>query len=110
MEQAAQPGEGICQEIFREIGEYLSVVWRETNFILRPEAQTRSLFGRLVMHPACFQLICQGAARREPELRLLAADGNLANTALMRQLDQRPGCTVAQFAQAVGALYYSVSR
>lgn len=110
MEQAAQPGEGICQEIFREIGEYLSVIWRETNFILRPEAQTRSLFGRLVMHPACFQLICQGAARREPELRLLAADGNLANTALMRQLDQRPGCTVAQFAQAVGALYYSVSK
>ena len=42
----------------------------------------------------------------EPELRLLAADGSLANTPLMRQLAARPDCTVAQFAQAVGAVYY----
>lgn len=107
MERAARPEEGACREIFREIGEYLAVVWRETRCILRPEAEDRTLFGRLVMRPACFDLMREGAARREPGLHLLAADEGLANTPLMRQLAARPGCTVAQFAQAVGAVYYS---
>lgn len=105
MEQAAA-GQPVCQELFRQVGEYLAVTWRETEYILRPETGARTLFGRLVKHPACFRLICQGAARREPELRLAAADGSLANTGLMKQLDARPDCTVAQFAQAVGAVYY----
>lgn len=105
MEQAAA-GRPHCQELFRQVGEYLAVTWRETDYILRPEAGDRTLFGRLVKHPACFRLLCQGAARREPGLRLTAADGALANTGLMRQLDARPGCSVAQFAQAVGAAYY----
>lgn len=105
MDQAAA-GQPACQEIFREIGEYLAVIWREINFILRAEAEERTLFGRLVKDPACFGLICQGAARREPGLRLLAADEGLANTPLMRQLAARPDCTVAQFAQAVGAICY----
>ena len=104
-EQAAA-GQSACQELFRQVGEYLAVTWRETEHILRPEARDRTLFGRLVKHPACFQLLCQGAARREPDLRLTAADGGLANTGLMKQLDALPGCTVAQFAQAVGAVYY----
>ena len=106
MKRAAQPEEGACQEMFREIGEYLAVIWQETGFLLRPEAEERTLFGRMVKEPACFRLLCEGAARREPELRLLAADGSLANTPLMRQLAARPDCTVAQFAQAVGAVYY----
>lgn len=105
MEQAAA-GQPECQELFRQVGEYLAVTWRETEYILRPETGERTLFGRLVKHPACFRLLCQGAARREPELRLTAADGSLANTELMKQLDALPGCTVAQFAQAVGAVYY----
>lgn len=105
MKQAVA-GQPVCQDIFRQVGEYLAVTWRETEYILRPETPDRTLFGRLVKHPACFQLICQGAARREPGLRLLAADGSLANTVLMRQLTARPGCSVAQFAQAVGAVYY----
>lgn len=107
MEKAAQPGREVCQDIFREIGEYQAVVWRETNFILRPEAQERSLFGRLVKLPACFRLIQEGASRREPGLRLLAADSGLANTLLMKQLAAHPHYTVAQFAQAVGAVYYA---
>lgn len=105
MEQAAA-GQPACQEIFRQIGEYLAAAWQEMEYILRPETGERTLFGRLVKRPACFRLICQGAARREPSLRLTAADGSLANTGLMRQLDIRPGCSVAQFAQAVGAIYY----
>lgn len=105
MEQAAS-GRSTCQELFLQVGEYLAVTWRETGHILRPEARDRTLFGRLVKHPACFRLLCRGAARREPGLRLTSADGALANTGLMKQLDARPGCTVAQFAQAVGAVYY----
>lgn len=107
MEKAAQPGQEACQDIFREMGEYQAVVWRETNFILRPEAEDRGLFGRLVKRPACFRLIQEGAVRREPGLRLLAADSSLANTPLMKQLDAHPDYAVAQFAQAVGAVYYA---
>jgi hypothetical protein len=106
MDRASQPGEEACRDIFREIGEYLAVTWWETGYILRPEAEDRTLFGRLVTRPACFRLIQEGAARREPGLRLLAADGGLANTPLMKQLARWPGLTVAQFAQAVGAVYY----
>lgn len=106
MAKAAEPGNEACKEIFREIGEYLAVTWRETQYILQPEAEERTLFGRLVKNPACFELICEGAARREPALRQYAADASLANTALMQQLDAHPDYTVAQFAQAVGAIYY----
>lgn len=105
MEQAAQ-GQPVCEEIFRTVGEYLAVVWRETQYILRPEAGDRILLGRFVKRPACFALMCQGALRREPALRQYAADSSLANTPLMKQLDARPDYTVAQFAQAVGAIYY----
>lgn len=105
MEQAAAGRPG-CEEIFRTVGEFLAVTWRETEFVLRPEAHDRSLFGRLVKLPACFRLIREGAARREPGLRQYAADSGLANTALMKQLDAHPDYTVAQFAQAVGAIYY----
>lgn len=105
MNQAAA-GQPVCQEIFREVGEYLAVTWRETGFILQPETPDRTLFGRFVKLPACFALMCEGAARREPGLRQYAADSGLANTVLMKQLDAHPDYTVAQFAQAVGAVYY----
>ena len=105
MDRAAK-GHPVCEEIFRTVGEYLSVVWRETEYILRPEARDRTLFGRLVKLPACFALMCEGAEGREPTLVQHAADGSLANTPLMRQLDAHPDYTVAQFAQAVGAIYY----
>lgn len=106
MAKAAEPEKTACAEIFREIGEYLAVTWAETDYILHPEAKDRTLFGRLVKNPACFRLMCEGAARREPNLRQYAADGSLANTVLMRQLEAHPDYTVAQFAQAVGAIYF----
>lgn len=102
----AAEGNETCAEIFRMIGEYLAITWRETEYILEPEAKERSLFGRLVKNPVCFELICQGASRREPALKQYAADGGLANTPLMKQLEAHPDYTVAQFAQAVGAVYY----
>ena len=106
MNRAAK-GHPVCEEIFRTVGEYLAVTWRETEYILHPEARDRTLFGRLVKLPACFALMCEGAERREPTLVQHAADGSLANTPLMRQLDAHSDYTVAQFAQAVGAIYYS---
>ena len=41
-------------------------------------------------------------------LRLVNGRNALVETPLMRALDARSDATVAQFAQAVGALYYSV--
>lgn len=105
MEQAAA-GQPVCAGIFQEVGEQLAVTWRETEYVLQPETEERTLFGRFVKRPECFRLLQEGTARREPGLRQHTADGGLANTALMKQLDAHPDYTVAQFAQAVGAVYY----
>lgn len=106
MKKAGEPGHAFCEEIFRQVGVYLAVTWEETQYILEPEAVERTLFGRLVKTPACFRLMCEGAARRQPGLKQYAADGSLANTSLMKQLEAHPEYTVAQFAQAVGAIYF----
>ena len=105
--EAAEDRYSPAAEIFRQIGEALAVTWRETDWILRPACKARTLFGRLVKTPACFALMCEGARRVAPELALEAADGALADTGLMRQLARHPVYTVAQFAQAVGAVYFA---
>ena len=38
------------------------------------------------------------------------ADDELANTPFMKALKERPGYTVAQFAQAIGAIHYANHR
>ncbi len=96
-----------CADIFREIGEFLAVTWRETEYLLKPPCRTRTLFGRLVKTQACFELMCEGARRIVPDIEQAVADEGLANTDLMRQLAAHPVYTVAQFAQAVGAVYYA---
>jgi len=45
-----------------------------------------------------------------PKLILKAADDDMAVTPLMRQLAALEGVTVAQFAQAIGAIYYAVQQ
>ena len=102
----AQDPASICAEIFREVGESLGVCWKETQYILRPACEERTLFGRLVKTEACFRCLTEGARRIVPSLVQHAADGSLANTPLMRQLADHPQYTVAQFGQAVGAIYY----
>ena len=106
MKKAAEGTHPACAQIFREIGEYLAVTWQETQYILDPPAQERSLYGRLVKVPECFTLMKEGANRRVPELKLYAADSSLAFTGYMKELDAHPDYTVAQFAQAVGAIYF----
>jgi hypothetical protein len=83
------------------------VTWRETEYLLRPACRRRTLFGRLVKTQACFELMCEGARRIVPDIEQAVADAGLANTDLMRQLAAHPVYTVAQFAQAVGAVYYA---
>ena len=105
MREADDPASA-CAEVFRAVGEALGACWRETQFILGPACTSRTLFGRLVKTDACFRQLCEGAQRVAPGVELRAADDALANTPLMRQLAAHPRYTVAQFGQAVGAIYY----
>ena len=106
MEKAALGESRVCRDIFRTIGEYIAVTWAENEYMLHPMARERTLFGRLVKRRECFELIREGAVRKEPSLVLRNADSDLAVTPLMKQLAEDPVYTVAQFAQAVGALYF----
>lgn len=106
MNHAAE-GDKVCQDIFREVGAYLAVTWAETDYLLSPAVKSRILFGRLVKIPACFELMREGAEKREPTLALYAADSSLAVTPLMKELEAHPRYTVAQFAQAIGAIYFA---
>ena len=49
-------------------------------------------------------------AGKTPELALVVADDEMANTDLMRQLRDSDTYTVAQFAQAIGAVHYANYR
>lgn len=105
--RCAANGDAEAQEIFRRIGRHLAVVTRELEYLLHPQAKTRTIFGRFVKSEACFALIQEGFAESLPDIQLINGGDGLANTPLMRQLDARPDATVAQFAQAVGAVYYA---
>lgn len=93
--------------IWRDLGKFLAVTWLETEKILNPGTATRVLFGRLVKNRRCLELIREGAASIKKDLVLEVADAGMANTPLMKQLECDPEYTVAQFAQAVGAVYFA---
>jgi hypothetical protein len=108
MHLAAEGSDETIRDVFREIGEYLAVTCRETKQILGVRVMRPVLFGRVVKDPACMALIREGASRVSPDLVIEVADDGLAATRLMRQLRDDGHYTVAQFAQAVGAVYFSV--
>ena len=110
MRAAERGGHPTVDRIFREIGEFLGVAWQECEWLLAPAARQRILFGRLVKRRACFDLMVEGARAIAPALELVVADDELANTALMGQLRDSDGYTVAQFAQAIGAIHYANFR
>jgi len=93
--------------IWREIGKSLAVTLLETRRILEPGTDVRFLFGRLVKNATCFDLMVDGARSIDPGISLVVAGTGMANTALMKQLERHPEVTVAQFAQAVGAVYFA---
>lgn len=105
----AAEGDPAAEEIFREIGAFLSVTFEETEWLLAPKSRTRVLFGRFVKHKRCFELMQEGANARRP-VRFVAGDGNLAFTPMMLDLKSDPVHTVAQFGQAVGAAYFAASQ
>ena len=106
MDLASKAEDPACDQIFIDIGKFLAVTWAESELILQPKAKSRVLFGRLVKNQRCFDLMQQGARELYPDLVFEVADGSIANTALMRQLEADPDYTVAQFAQAIGAIYF----
>ena len=105
----AVQGDPSAETIFRTIGENLSVVTREMSWLFDDTPPRRILFGRFVKSRRCFELLCEGFEKGRTGVLLMTADEELANTALMKQLAQTPGVTVAQFAQAVGAIYYALT-
>ena len=105
----ASQGKPEAEEIFREIGRSLSVVTREMNWLFGKTPPSRILFGRFVKSRRCFELLCEGFEEGKTGVSLIAADEEMANTSLMRQLSHSPGVTVAQFAQAVGSVYYALT-
>ena len=105
----ASAGDRNAEEVFRQIGRNLAMVTREMIFLLCPISNTRWLFGRFVKSERCFALLREGFSEILPELRLENGGEGLANTPLMKQLTEREDVTVAQFAQAIGAIYYALS-
>lgn len=105
----ASEGDPTAEEIFRQIGAFLSVTFEETEWMLAPRSRKRVLFGRFVKHKRCFELLQEGANARVP-VEFVAGDGNLAFTPLMLDLRNDPAHTVAQFGQAVGAAYFAASQ
>lgn len=104
----ASGGDAVCEEIFREIGEFLAVTFQETDFLLRQKTHLRVLLGRFVKHPRCTELMQEGVNRRLA-VPFVAGDGDLAFTPLMKDLRDDPEHTIAQFGQAVGAAHFAAS-
>ncbi|WP_428771642.1 hypothetical protein V1L52_06085 [Treponema sp. HNW] len=110
MSLAATGGNEEAERIFCEIGEYLAVAFCETQRILESSANKAILFGRLVKQENCFKLLCRGAQKRIAANGFEAADDEMAATPLMRQLKDSGTYTIAQFAQAIGAIHYASYR
>ena len=107
--RCAEEGDAEAAAVFRDIGENLSVVACEMDYLLHPAAKERFLFGRFVKRPGVFALLDEGFRRGIDGVRLIPSDENLANTPLMRSLAQSPDATVAQFGQAIGAIYFALT-
>lgn len=107
--QGACNGQPEMEETFREIGECLAAAWKETETLLDPKAKSRVLFGRFVKKEICYKLMCEGARRKYP-IEYYAANSTLAYTPLMLELANDPIHTVAQFGQAVGAIYFAAAK
>lgn len=105
--ERAEEGDSAAEEIFRQIGRNLGELSREAEFVLGELPQIRYLFGRFVKRARCFALLKEGFEEVVPNVTLAAADEHMAFTGLMKQLGERENATVAQFAQAVGAIYFA---
>lgn len=104
--KCAENGDGEAQQIFRNIGENFARVSIEMQELFKAETDVRFVFGRFVKRKKCFDLIREGFESVLKDIRLVPADEDMAYSPLMLQLAERKDATVAQFGQAVGAIYY----
>lgn len=102
----ADAGNEDALQVFRRIGQGFAGVVGEMERFLSPGTGSRYVFGRFVKHPGCFAALKEGFETILPEIELIPADSALAFSPLMQSLAEREGVTVAQFGQAVGAIYY----
>ena len=107
--QRAEEGDVRARSVFRQIGRDLGQISREICDLLHPATNKRYLYGRFVKRPGCFSLLREGFHEVMPQLELIAADEELAFSPLMRQLAASRETTVAQFGQAIGAIYFGLS-
>jgi len=106
--ELADKGQPQAERVFIEVGRYLTAIYRETEFILNPKVKRRVLYGRFVKRLNCFRLMQKGA-QELLDISFDVGDESLAFTPLMRDLKNDPHYTVAQFGQAVGAVYFASS-
>jgi len=103
----AENGNRNAEAVFVRIGEAFGIISREVLFYMHPETALRHIFGRFVKYPHVFEQLNAGFRKILPELQLIPADDGLAFSPLMVQLARRKDITVAQFGQAIGAVYLS---
>jgi len=105
----ADEGQPQAEKVFFEIGKCLAATWCETEYLLNPKVKQRILYGRFIKSKKCLQLLKDGA-REMLNITLEAGDDNLAFTSLMKELRDNPDYTVAQFGQAIGAVYFAAMK
>lgn len=106
----AEGGEQNAEVIFKNIGQYVGHVIREIDFFMQPKTKTYLLMGRFAKSEYVFDLMCIGMQKIAPDAIVLQADEGLANTPIMKALAEIDKTAVAQFAQAVGCIYYCLEK
>lgn len=101
----AENGNKDAEEVFRRVGTAFAQISREVLQYLVPETDIRYVFGRFVKYRHVFELIRDSFSDILPGITLIAADDGMAYSPVMRELAARKDVTVAQFGQAVGAIY-----
>jgi len=106
--QKAAGGNPAAEEIFVSIGRNFGIILGEMQRFYGLKPDKYYIFGRFAKQPRCFELLKNGCAQTAPVAELAAADEDMANTSLMKQLAARDGVSVAQYGQAVGAVYFAL--
>lgn len=107
MALAGRNPEGVHGRAFFRVGTALAAAYQELTYFLPLKPSRISVYGRLVKDGACGRLIREGARSVLPSLEVETAGGELCASPLMCQLRDHETYTVAQFGQAVGAIYFA---
>ncbi len=106
----AESGEQNAETIFKNVGLYLGHAIREINFFMKPKTNKFLLMGRFAKSEYVFDLMSIGMQKVAPDAVVLQADEGLANTPIMKKLAEIDKTAIAQFAQAVGCIYYALEK